>query len=1003
MDNEATFSLSVNSNIIGKPGKSERIDFARGFQPIEATSKQIMDLIQCGYAIAPQYSGGHRKASNFIQTSVLGADIDGDMTLGEARQNLFVLRNASFIHTTASHTEQHHRFRIILLLEKPIESAPDYAAALLGVAAFLGSDRSIADGGRMFFGNKDAIFVQISRTLSTGAVANLIARGKDVLAQRASPTTRPWAVDSTQKLGSGDLVKLANGESCRVDELRSGVSVHCPYHDDDNPSAFIVQSFRGGGLGIHCCACKVTFWRDDERDSYDFGAFARLFHQSRMMELPPQEQELEGFDRFFPPQPRFERLNRKFLPPIKYRAGLTFVRSPKGSGKTEALVSLLESLRLDSSKDRVKSALLIGHRRTLLREAAAKLDMRCYLDAEIPPDKLHTLAVSLDSLHKYAESFAGSGGKPGWKRPKGGFDLVIIDEVEQVLKHLMSETIEKRAGLERCFDALHQEIANAKAVIALDADLGLLSTHAMRVMRRRDWEGGNCSIVYNEQVISSHKRKMRLFADRKRLEREVIEAIKRGEKCFITSNSKECVLDLERMIRNECGDGIVMRVVTGKNSHQSAVVDFVKNIKTEFIVVQVVLTSPSMGTGIDITFPGGACVVQRVFGFFYSMINAHTDIDQQLCRVRNPGQVDVWVSAITYDFTCNVEVIKDDLARAYTVRRAVKGRRSDGMVEYDRDDPLLTICAHVTALERASKNRLVDLFCKLREDSGWVIERVDEKERASPYKEAKKQRKQERAQLLLEAPSLTDADFIDLDARVEAGDVLSPEEEAAREKHVFRTTVGVELDAELVQMNLDGRLIDRVQTLAPIVAIWGKPHLDDPFAMMAEPTRLPNGRLQNMALDRTIGVLLRVAGLTDRAGIKPGHVATAAGLADFARVCRENRTVVEEVFGEAVRDDLEKNPVRQLNAFLKRIGLKLKREKTAKTAGGGKLRFYSLDHASLSRMISLAHSYLEAETRREKAEQDRRPSRDRSPQQGTQERPSYIDSNIDLLSLIDPV
>jgi hypothetical protein len=175
-----------------------------------------------------------------------------------------------------------------------------------------------------------------------------------------------------------------------------------------------------------------------------------------------------------------------------------------------------------------------------------------------------------------------------------------------------------------------------------------------------------------------------------------------------------------------------------------------------------------MGTGIDISFPGGECRVDRVFGFFYSMVNAHTDIDQQLCRVRNPGAVDVWISPTTFRFTCNVDVVKDDLARAYTVKRAVKARRADGMVDYNRDDPLLTICAHVTALERASKNRLIELFCKLREANGWAIQRVDEKVKESPYDQARRLRKEERAEMLLKAPTLTDSDFIDLDERARA-------------------------------------------------------------------------------------------------------------------------------------------------------------------------------------------------------------------------------------------
>ena len=42
------------------------------------------------------------------------------------------------------------------------------------------------------------------------------------------------------------------------------------------------------------------------------------------------------------------------------------------------------------------------------------------------------------------------------------------------------------------------------------------------------------------------------------------------------------------------------------------------------------LGSPSIGTGIDITFPDGECRVDRVFGFFSPFVNTHTDIDQQL-------------------------------------------------------------------------------------------------------------------------------------------------------------------------------------------------------------------------------------------------------------------------------------------------------------------------------------------------------------------------------------
>jgi len=236
---------------------------------------------------------------------------------------------------------------------------------------------------------------------------------------------------------------------------------------------------------------------------------------------------------------------------------------------------------------------------------------------------LHTLAVCLDSLPTFNEPYVVrcEFGKPIWEQPRP-HDLVIIDESEQVLAHLQSETIAKRFGKERCFDALMYEISGAKAVIALDADLGLVTTHAMRTMRPQDW-ASRCSIIYNAPIIPVQKRTMRLFSSKKRLEHEVIEAVRRGERCFIVSNSKKCVDILHTMILKECGEGVVLRVITSDNSRDQRTVQFLTNIKTEILTVQVVIGSPSIGTGIDITFPDGECMVDRVFGFFYPFVNTH--------------------------------------------------------------------------------------------------------------------------------------------------------------------------------------------------------------------------------------------------------------------------------------------------------------------------------------------------------------------------------------------
>jgi hypothetical protein len=960
-----TYPVSINANVVGKPDGSTPVNLGKGWEPFELSADEIAERIGRGLAMAPQYRGGHRKTANFICSSFLAADVDHGMTLQEAQDHAFVRHHAAFIHTTVSHTEEKHRLRIVFLLDESIMSARDWADAQVGLALLLGSDLSATDAARLFFGNPQATFYRIGRTVPPNVVANLIARGRDARVSRSPLDGRRLPIDSVRRIAGPELVRVAGGQAVRLDEIDVSVRVHCPHHDDDDPSAFTLRS-RSGQIGIYCSACKVTFWSTDEREGYDFGAFDRLFEELRagQQQIEP---EAFGLDRFFPPTPRFERYQSAFLPSITCEPGITLVKSPKGSGKTQVLRTVVDDIKAGrfrsdiSRKDRPLSVLLIGHRQSLIREAAAKLGLRCYLDTDSVQDgPIRTLAVCLDSLPKYNES--NSSLLDGRQR-HSSFDLVIIDESEQVFGHLIGDTIKDRLGIERCFDALMHEVSNAKAVFALDADLGLVTAHAMRTMRPQDW-ASRCRIIYNAPIVPVHKRVMRLHKNRPFLEREVIEAVKRGERCFIVSNSKKFIETAHRMILNECGDGIVMRVVTSDNSRDEDTLRFLADIKTRILQVQVVLASPSIGTGIDITFAGGECKIDRVFGFFYPFVNTHMDIDQQLSRVRNPGAIDVWISPATFNFTCNVEVIKDDLARAYTVKRAVTGRRPDGMVEYNRDDPLLLICTHVTALQRASKNRLVELFCALREANGWVVEWVHEKAPSGPYDPARKMLIAERAEMLLSAPTVSDDDFVDLDARVSNGAGLTKQERITHERNHFERTVGVRLDAELIKMNADGRLLDRIAALADILSIWSKDYLEDLIDALLAPTSEPNGRLRQMKPERLIAALLRASGLTNAKGFDAGQSVCFGTLTRLIVICRENRTMIEEVMGEPLRDDFAEKPVRQLNRFLRRIGLKLMPTKTVKVAGR-KIRHYGVPVDDVARMTELARFYLAIKERKE--------------------------------------
>jgi len=495
MFNAKKYSVSLHPDVVDKPDELARRHLGRGWEAFDLSEAEIADAVRAGLPLAPQYRGGNRKTANFICAGFLAADVDRGMTLDEARDHPFIQHHAALIHTTVSHTAERHRFRIIFLPDERIFNATDWADAQLGIALKMTSDASVTDGARLFFGNRNATTIRIGKTLSPAVVNDLIERGRDARASR-KPGGGRLPVISIRRIAGPELIKVAGGGQIRFDELIHGTRVHCPHHEDEDPSAFAVTS-RLGQIGIHCSSCKVTFWSGNEQDGYDFGAFDRLFEELAAGQHKIDE-DSPGLDRFFPPEPRFERIQQRFLPRLAYEPGITMVKSPKGSGKTDALRSMLDQIRQGRFRSTIhikempRSVLLIGHRQSLLREAAAKLGLRCYLDKyEEPEGPVRTLAVTLDSLPRYNE--------PNGKSARKAFDLVIIDESEQVLAHLFGETIKKGRGLQRCFDAMQFEVANAKAVIALDADLGLVTAHALRTMRPQDW-ASRCRIICNVPV-----------------------------------------------------------------------------------------------------------------------------------------------------------------------------------------------------------------------------------------------------------------------------------------------------------------------------------------------------------------------------------------------------------------------------------------------------------------------------------------------------------------------
>jgi hypothetical protein len=127
-----------------------------------------------------------------------------------------------------------------------------------------------------------------------------------------------------------------------------------------------------------------------------------------------------------------------------------FLKSPCGTGKTTILKILIERIN-------IKNIISITSRRNLAGEHVKHLNLNFYSDLRYDEfNHCHNLVIQLESLIKCNYSLYKDG-------------IVILDEVNSLLSHLRSPTLDKRRR--DVYMYLVELVQNAKYVICLDADL----------------------------------------------------------------------------------------------------------------------------------------------------------------------------------------------------------------------------------------------------------------------------------------------------------------------------------------------------------------------------------------------------------------------------------------------------------------------------------------------------------------------------------------------------
>jgi Origin of replication binding protein len=539
-----------------------------------------------------------------------------------------------------------------------------------------------------------------------------------------TPQKAPTAIYKQTGETYDDLpfIKLKDGITYRADELyhsmqegyenrRGCYRIGAP---DKKPGCW-VQRF-GSGLSYHDGGSK-TFIKvmkahkvrdlDNPEDDIEVETTKLWTRKPPTKVTTPKSTKSKKADLIEYPEGKVEllKLNQRFLPDdLHLRVppeGITYIRSPKGTGKTEVLKRLTE----EASKNG-ESVLMLGHRVYLLRNLATRTNLDYYRDLN-DGETTSSMALCMNSLTRIDQE------------TDTPYDTVIIDESEQVFQALISKTLYKE--LSTVWNNLLWVFKKAKRIICLDADLS--SELTMEMIKEIRGERSHDSVfgVINDfrigegQTTKLYEKRMHLLAD-------ALDSIFHGEKVFIACNNRKFATVVDAIVKNM---GKTSLLVTAETNETEETQDFIENPTEQSKKYDVVVSSPTLSTGVSIDGKH----FTKVYGFFGINPGTFQDVDQAISRVRNCSDVSVWIQGHNEKHEIHDGKEREIYDKTLDRERGTLKRIYDEDVKLTQGQlKWAAIYARIVYMMEIWSTNKDEQFCAMRRELGFDIETVLEDE-----------------------------------------------------------------------------------------------------------------------------------------------------------------------------------------------------------------------------------------------------------------------------------
>jgi len=339
-------------------------------------------------------------------------------------------------------------------------------------------------------------------------------------------------------------------------------------YDGEDICKYKWNSFNGCGYGMG--SLKLWAKRDnpEEYDKMEYAEDKHIFESVKVNKQYLLDNKLENHDGNIV----WEHIKQWYNPQSKTKC--LAMKSEYGTAKTTLIKTILD-------KYKPSSFLFVSYRQSLANELFGvfkEYKVLNYLDNIYVGTKF---ICQLESLHKLLPQFTYDDISDTDELVIQSYDVVFLDEIEGLLNHLRSKTIDRK---EDTFNVLTDIIHNAKKVLACDGDFGNRGYTFLKSM-------GETVVIENE--YKKNPKHFIFINDRKFIEGKILNDLDQHLNIIVTCMSASIATYMYNQYKDK------YKCILYCSKSDDALKADLKDVENVWNKVQIVFYSPVIESGVN--------------------------------------------------------------------------------------------------------------------------------------------------------------------------------------------------------------------------------------------------------------------------------------------------------------------------------------------------------------------------------------------------------------------